>query len=153
MNNFITNFGEDTSLATRLKKLIPVCVDLKFLIGFFYFSGWREIYTNLQNNSQTSLKILVGLQVDKHLSKMVELDNIEDGLSNEEQFTHFVQSLGNAVNNAEMDNEEFYGQVEFFLDMLGQGRLIIKKTRHPNHAKLYLFVLNDEINKGLNIDY
>ncbi|MBT3750187.1 MAG: helicase [Bacteroidetes bacterium] len=151
MNNFITNFGEDTSLATRLKKLIPVCVDLKFLIGFFYFSGWREIYTNLQNNSQTSLKILVGLQVDKHLSKMVELDNIEDGLSNEEQFTHFVQSLGNAVNNAEMDNEEFYGQVEFFLDMLEQGRLIIKKTRHPNHAKLYLFVLNDEINKGLNI--
>jgi hypothetical protein len=152
MNNFITNAEADATLKGRLTKLISASTELKYLVGFFYFSGWQEIYTSLQKNTEATLKILVGLQVDKHLSNMVEIETNEENLSSDEQFTHFVQSLGKAINNSEMDNEEFYSQVEFFLNMLECGRLIIKKTRRPNHAKLYLFHINIKDRETFNLD-
>lgn len=54
---------------------------MKFLVGFFYFSGWQEIHKELQKNEDVKLKILVGLQVDKYLSGIVEVENKDDSLS------------------------------------------------------------------------
>ena len=143
--NFITNSKETVSLKERLQKLISASVELKFLVGFFYFSGWQEIYKSLQENTKLSLNILVGLQVDKYLSGIVEVENADDSLSREEHFTQFIKSLGHAINNAEMDNEEFYNQIEFFIKLLEEDRLIIKKTLNPNHAKIYIFKLQPNI--------
>jgi len=42
-NNFITNSAENATLKKRLEKLILAIKELKFLAGFFYFSGWQEI--------------------------------------------------------------------------------------------------------------
>ena len=72
-NNFITNSAENATLKKRLEKLILASQELKFLVGFFYFSGWQEIYKKLQDNPDVTLKILVGLQVDKYLSTIVEV--------------------------------------------------------------------------------
>ena len=144
LNNFITNSEKSISLKSRLKKLIGASDELKFLVGFFYFSGWREIYKTLQENEKVKLQILVGLQVDKYLSGIIELENKENDLSDEEHFTQFMKSLGYAINNAEMDNEEFYEQVDFFIKLLEEERLVIKKTLNPNHAKIYLFHLEEK---------
>ncbi len=152
MNNFITNTTEGITLKDRLQKLISASSELKFLVGFFYFSGWREIYTSLQKNDKTVLKILVGLQVDKYLSDIVEVENKDDSKSREEHFTQFIKSLGIAINNAEMDNEEFYNQIEFFIKLLEDDRLIIKKTLNPNHAKLYLFKVKENA-FGINAEF
>lgn len=138
-NNFITNSAENATLKKRLEKLITASQELKFLVGFFYFSGWQEIYKKLQDNPDVNLKILVGLQVDKYLSSIVEVGLQDDSLSQEEHFTQFMKSMGFAINNAEMDNEAFYNQIEFFIQLLDEGRLIIRKTLNPNHAKVYLF--------------
>lgn len=151
MNNFITNTKESITLKDRLQKLISASSELKFLVGFFYFSGWQEIYKELQKNDNVKLKILVGLQVDKYLSGIVEVENKDDSLSREEHFTQFIKSLGYAINNAEMDNEEFYNQVEFFIKLLEDERLIIKKTLNPNHAKVYLFKLDSQFQDLFNI--
>jgi hypothetical protein len=56
-----------------------------------------------------------------------------------------MKSLGYAINNAEMDNEEFYYQIAFFIKLLEDGRLTIKKTLNPNHAKVYIFRLDDKL--------
>jgi hypothetical protein len=53
-NNFITNSKESISLKQRLQKLISASSELKFLVGFFYFSGWQEIYKSLQENSNVT---------------------------------------------------------------------------------------------------
>jgi SNF2 family DNA or RNA helicase len=50
-----------------------------------------------------------------------------------------------------MDTEAFYTQLDFFIQMLQENRLIIKKTQNPNHAKLYLFRLNDESKDLFNL--
>ena len=143
--NFITNSPTNITLKTRLQELISGSYELKFLVGFFYFSSWQEIYKSLQDNNTIVLKILIGLQVDKYLSRIIEFENKDDSLSHEEHFSHFMKSLGYAVNNAEMDNEEFYNQIDFFIKLLDEDRLIIKKTQNPNHAKLYLFKVQPNV--------
>ncbi|MFR9165613.1 MAG: helicase-related protein [Dysgonomonas sp.] len=145
-NNFITNSEVTTTVKKRLEKLMTASTELKFLVGFFYFSGWQEIYRSLKENDKIILKVLVGLQVDSFMSGIVEYGVNEEAhvASNEEQFARFMKSLGKAINNSDMDNEEFYMQLDFFIHMLQENRLIIRKTLNPNHAKLYLFYLNDD---------
>jgi len=143
-NNFITNNKGQKTLKGRLNTLIGISEELKFLVGFFYFSGWKELFESLRKNDKLTLKLLVGLQVCQHLHKALEFADDEEQLSGDEQFQNFITSLGFALNNEEMDSEELYTQVEFFLQMIDGGRLIIKKTQNPNHAKLYLFRLNQE---------
>ncbi|MFY7665016.1 helicase-related protein [Flavobacterium sp.] len=143
-NNFITNNKTNKSLKGRLNTLIGISDELKFLVGFFYFSGWQELFENLKKNENLTLKLLVGLQVDQILNKIVEHGSQEEEQSQDDLFNQFMTSMGNAINNEEMDTEAFYNQVEFFLQMLNEKRLIIRKTENSNHAKLYLFRLNQE---------
>lgn len=143
-NNFITNNKTKKSLKGRLNTLIGISEELKFLVGFFYFSGWQELYQSLQKNETLKLKLLVGLEVCNHLNKVLEYGNGEEELSQDEHFNEFITSLGYALNNQEMDTEAFYNQVSFFIKMLEDERLIIRKTENPNHAKLYLFRLNED---------
>lgn len=61
-NNFITNNKQQKTLKSRLNTLISISDELKFLVGYFYFSGWSDIYLNLQKNPHQKLKLLVGLK-------------------------------------------------------------------------------------------
>ncbi|MCB5260087.1 MAG: hypothetical protein LHW48_06390, partial [Candidatus Cloacimonetes bacterium] len=63
MSNFITNTGS-AQLKKRLSILIKESQELKFLVGFFYFSGISELIESLKANADLTLKILVGLNVD-----------------------------------------------------------------------------------------
>jgi len=64
MKNFITNTGSK-NLKRRLIELIQKSDELKFLVGFFYFSGIRELYDGLKDNPDVNIKVLVGLNVDR----------------------------------------------------------------------------------------
>ncbi|RKY47561.1 MAG: hypothetical protein DRP91_07410, partial [Candidatus Neomarinimicrobiota bacterium] len=70
MGTFITNSGEK-SLKERLQTLIDNSEELKFLVGFFYFSGIRELCETPRTLYESGalkekhLKMLVGLNVDK----------------------------------------------------------------------------------------
>ena len=143
--NFITNNSGQKALKTRLNTLISISEELKFLVGFFYFSGWKEVYESLKTNKEVTLRLLVGLQVDKLLyDNLVEHGIQEERLSNDDRFNNFLESLRKALNTDDSDTEAFYNQVFFFLEMIEEGRLIIRKTKNPNHAKLYLFKLNQQ---------
>ena len=66
-NNFITNNKQQKTLKGRLNILISISDELKFLVCYFYFSGWLDIYLSLQKNPQQKIKLLVGLQVCNYL--------------------------------------------------------------------------------------
>ena len=146
-NAFITNAPTRT-LKKRLEQLIQHSQELKFLVGFFYFSGWRELYESLKNRNDLTIKLLVGLDVDRALDRVLEVAKEGDSLSNDELADRFFASLHYALNDEALDNQEFYEQVSYFLGLLENGRLQIKKTLAPNHAKLYFFKVKDEV-KGL----
>jgi len=146
-NAFITN-SKSRTLKKRLDELIQHSKELKFLVGYFYFSGWRELYESLKRQNDLTIKLLVGLDVDKSLNRVFEVSKDGDSLSNDELADRFFASLHIALNDENLDNQEFYEQVSYFLELLQNGRLQIKKTLEPNHAKLYLFKVKDEV-KGL----
>ncbi len=142
-NNFITNNRDQKNLKARINTLISISIELKFLVGFFYFSGWQEVFEALKSNPEAKVKLLVGLQVDKYLFKTIEFGDEQLGFSQDDHFNAFMTSMHNALNNDEMDTEAFFNQVTFFVEMVEAGRLEIRKTAEPNHAKLYIFKFNE----------
>src|SRR3990167_4866066 len=142
MKNFITNNSE-TNLKKRLIELIQKSDELKFLVGFFYFSGIRELYEGLKEKPDINIKVLVGLNVDKTNFGLLEFADKDTQLSDEERCYKFLQSVKKSLNSEDFDTQEFYRQVRYFIDLIGEGRLIIRKTYNPNHAKIYLFKLEE----------
>ena len=142
MSNFITN-NEQKDLKKRIIELCKKSDVLKFLVGFFYFSGIKELYNGLKANPDVLLKVLVGLKVDKinfNLIEIAETTNITD----EEKIYTFFESIKNSINTEVFDNKEFYEQVKFFINLIQSDKLIIRKTYKPNHSKLYIFKLEEE---------
>ena len=141
--NFITNAGQ-RSLRGRIHALIRHSRELKFLVGFFYFSGWKELYEALKGRDDLKLKILVGMDTDLHLDRVLEVADPSTGNSTQQELVgRFFVSLRTALQDKALDTQEFYEQVSFFLRLLEDGRLQIRKTLDPNHAKLYLFCLDE----------
>lgn len=142
MKNFITNSGA-ANLKKRLIELIKQSDELKFLVGFFYFSGIRELYEGLKENPDVALKVLVGLNVDKATFGLTEFGDNESHLSDEERTYRFFRSIERSLNSEDFDTEEFYRQVKYFIKLIQDGKLIIRKTYKPNHSKLYIFKLDE----------
>ena len=143
-NNFITN-ARQRSLKNRINTLIQHSQELKFLVGFFYFSGWSELYEALRARDDLTMKILVGLDTDIYMDRILEVaDPNADSSTQEELVGRFFASLRTALQDKEFDTQEFYEQVAFFLQLLENERLQIRKTFEPNHAKLYLFRLDKQ---------
>jgi len=141
---FITNTQTQT-LKKRLIELIEHSRELKFLVGFFYFSGWAEIYDCLKDRTDLEIKVLVGLEVDKKLFSILEYAQSQDNLTGDEKADSFFESLSIALNSEELDVEDFYRQVNCFANLIEKDKLIIRKTAEPNHAKLYIFKIKEHL--------
>ncbi len=141
IKNFITNNDTD-NLKKRLIDLMQKSDELKFLVGFFYFSGIRELYEGLKNNPKVNLKVLVGLNVDKTIFGLIEHGE-SDRLSDEEKISNFFDSIKKSINSEQFDTRDFYEQVKFFIKLIEEDRLLIRKTFEPNHSKLYIFKLEE----------
>lgn len=143
MNNFITN-GSKKQLKTRLLELLSKSDELKFLVGFFYFSGLKELYEGVNLNDKVSLKILVGLNVDKTIRGLFEYGDNDKKISDDERIRQFYESIKKSINTESFDNQAFYEQSKFFIQLIKNDRIILRKTYDPNHAKLYIFKLSEE---------
>ncbi|MBQ7188114.1 MAG: hypothetical protein IJR99_01725 [Kiritimatiellae bacterium] len=131
--------GEEASMSARLRDLIPVTETLSILSGYFYFNGIPPLMEPIAANEGLKLRILVGLDVDR---KGYELAHAGDGETAQERF---LNSLRNVARSKLFDQETCARYMETFLKMMGEGRLAIKKTPEPNHAKLYLFEMNEKV--------
>lgn len=141
MSNFITNSGE-SDLKSRLNVIIKESRELKFLVGFFYFSGIDEIFSSLESNPDVTLRILVGMNVDITNYGLFETAHLGDK-SAEEVTSEYFESLKQGMLDPKLDTPRFYRQVIYLLEMIKNGKLVIRKTHSPNHSKLYLFNLSE----------
>ncbi len=60
---FITN--QEKLLSDVVKNILPCSKTLYFLVGYFYFYGFEEIYKEVADKE---IKILVGLKIENDLS-------------------------------------------------------------------------------------
>ena len=135
---FITNVPSHT-LKKRLEELIQHSKELKFLVGFFYFSGWRELYESLKTRDDLTIKLLVGLDVDRSLESVFEVAKEGDSLSNDELADRFFASLHIALNDEALDNQKFYEQVSYFLELLKKGDCRSRKRLNPTMQNFICF--------------
>ncbi|MFZ5948550.1 MAG: helicase-related protein [Stygiobacter sp.] len=145
-NQFITN--QDKLLSEVFNNILPSSKALYFLVGYFYFSGFEEIYKNVIDKN---IKILVGLDVEKDLFNKVREYEIIDGinLSRGDVRKKFNESLIAIFNDTDFfDSISKQEAFRIFIDKIQNGTLEIRKTLHPNHSKLYLFENKDEFSQG-----
>ena len=124
-NNFITNAGS-RDLKDRIVELATRSLELRFLVGFFYFSGIRELYEGLKANPAVNIKVLVGLNVDSGNHGLIEYGQKRNQTNDEAAYDYFA-SLKTALNTEDFDNQEFYDQINYFIELVNSGRLVIRK--------------------------
>jgi superfamily II DNA or RNA helicase len=143
---FITN--QEKLLSDVINNILPSSRNLYFLVGYFYFSGFQEIYEKVADKN---LKILVGLEVEQDLTnKVKEFEILQEtnaprGLIR----NNYYKSLVQLFNDTDFfDSQEKQDAFKLFLRKIEDGTLEIKKTLHSNHAKLYIFENKEEFNQG-----
>ncbi len=138
----ITN--EHKLLSEVIENSLPRAKNLYFLVGYFYFSGFEELYTQLRDKE---LKILIGMSIEKDLSNHIkEYYVIRDAnQSRLEIKKEYYSSLVQVFNDTDyFDSAQRIEAFQLFLDKLHDGSLQIKKTVMPSHAKMYLFEHKEE---------
>lgn len=142
---FITNAQGQPVLKNRINQLATKAEELKFLVGFFYFSGIHELYQGLVENDHVILKILVGLNTEKINNQLVEYALNEPNATANQITERLFQNIKVTLNGEDFDTQDFYERVGLFIRMIRENRLLIRKTRQPNHAKLYISIDIDNV--------
>ncbi|GMO52240.1 MAG: helicase-related protein [Termitinemataceae bacterium] len=146
MSNFITN--QERFLSKIINSILPNSENASFLVGYFYFSGFAEIYKGLENKH---LRVLVGLEIEVDMLnhvREVDYHAAKEGSRGELKAT-FYESLKTVFNETDyFDNDKKQEAFRLFYGKIKDGTLEIRKTRESNHAKMYLFQSKAEFDNG-----
>lgn len=151
----ITNEGTNT-LSSNLKSILPNCDRIDALVGYFYFSGFKDLHNELKDKQ---IRILVGMDIDNKILEKVStlkelnLDNhvVETKISSRSGVKDdYIENFSKIFNDTDyFDNEESQKAFEIFLDKIKDGSLEIKKTAEANHSKFY--ILHEKTDQGIVI--
>lgn len=153
-SKFLTNTSEETSLSNRVKALTKSSSNLDFLVGYFFFSGFCEICEQIKDKP---LRILIGMDAELDVNNcIVEFTtNLSQNKKLESKLTiknKYFENLKKIINKADLlDSSDFEKSYHIFLEKLEKGTLEVRKTKDPNHAKMYLFSIpKDATTSGLD---
>ena len=122
-----------------INNIMPSAKYLYFRTGYFFFSGYKEIYKNLKDKH---VKILVGKDIERAVTGIVSELNYPN-LSNKSKTkirNDYYQSLVNTFRDVnEVDNRETVEAYDVFIKKILNGTLEIRKTLEPDHSKVYVF--------------
>jgi len=140
----ITNTGDNT-LSSSLKSILPNCNKVDALVGYFYFSGFRDLHNELKDKE---IRILVGMDIDKKIiEKVSTLKDLNFDahttdtriISRSGAKDDYVENFSRIFNDTDLfDNNESQDAFEIFLNKIKDGSLQIKKTAQANHSKFYI---------------
>ncbi len=150
----ITNENEN-NLSSALKNILPSSNKLDALVGYFYFSGFQEIYKELQDKN---IRILVGMEIDKNiLSKIssVDIKNLDNYLTPQTTSSkitskeNYYNEFSTVFNKTDLfDNDESLKAFDIFIEKIKDGSLEIRKTATNQHGKFYIFHYKEEFSQG-----
>lgn len=147
-SKFLTNTSKETMLSDRVQELTKKSSKLDFLVGYFFFSGFCEVYKDLKDKP---LRILVGMDAEVDLNNCIveyttNLGNKKNPDSKLTIKNKYFDNLRKIINKADvLDSAEFENSYHVFLEKLENGTLEVRKTKDPNHAKMYLFYLPSDV--------
>ena len=145
---FITN-EKNQSLANRFRTLIKDTQFFDVLVGYFYTSGFYEIYKSLERTEKIRILVGINTNVSNLTTPTLNEDSINPPQQPSLQFSHsetneqFSEEVTNEMENSP-DNKEVEEGVHIFLEWLKSGKLEIKAYPSANiHAKLYVMTFSE----------
>ena len=104
----------------------------------------------MYNIADKKIKILVGLDIEKSLSDKVKefeiIQEVAGQISGKKIRKDLFKSWITLWNDTSyFDSAERQEAFRLFLEKIKDGTLEIRKTKKPNHAKLYLFENKKEL--------
>lgn len=152
----ITNIGTNT-LSSNLKMILPNCDKIDALVGYFYFSGFKDLHNELKDKQ---IRILVGMDIDKKIIDKVSVLkdlNFDTHVVNTQISSRsgakadYIDNFSHIFNDTDyFDNEDSKIAFEIFLDKIKDGSLQIKKTNEANHSKFYILHNKPEFSENGN---
>ncbi|MBU2564244.1 helicase [Patescibacteria group bacterium] len=136
---FIIN-EKDSNLLERFKVLIKDTGFFDVMVGYFYTSGFYEIYKSLEKTEK--IRILIGISTNKETVDLIQQNDREKQqsfrFSNAETKEQFSEAIINEIRESK-DNRQVEEGISKFLEWLKSGKLEIKAYPAANiHAKLYI---------------
>ncbi len=144
--SFITN-QNNRFLSEIINGILPKCNNSCFLVGYFYFSGFVELYEQLRNKD---LRVLVGLDIERDMINRIREVDYHSTLNNTraEIRQNYYDSLVELFNETDyFDSQQQENAFKVFYEKIKDGSLQIRKTKEPNHAKMYLFENKEELSE------
>jgi len=131
----------------RLNELVSRTEKLDILVGYFYISGFYQIYRSLEEVEK--VRILIGLNTEIQVADAVQgnlkiqfesAKKIKDSISKK-----YIDEVAIAEDDADVEEGMFK-----FIEWLRSGKLEIKiYDKAPLHAKLYIFTFDkNQIDPG-----
>jgi len=137
---FITN-EEGNKLKNRFNNLIKDSKEFLSLSGYFYLSGFHQIYKSLEHVDK--IKILVGIGTDKKTLDQIEKSKNEILFSDPNIKEKSEELILNELENID-DNKDVEISIKKFIEWIKNGKLEIKAYPSQKiHAKLYIFTFRD----------
>lgn len=131
-----------------INDVMPFSKDLYFRTGYFFFSGYKEIYKNLKDKN---IKILVGMDIQRGLGGVINELNYANLAHKPKSVirNEYYESLVRVFNDInEVDNNETAEAYEIFKQKILDGSLEIRKSLEPDHSKIYVFENSPEHNQN-----
>ena len=140
ISEFITNKDGNT-LSGRLNELVSKTENLDILVGYFYISGFYQLYKNLEEVDK--IRILIGLNTEAQVVDAVQ-GNLEIPFESAKKVKDSIsKKYIDEVAAADDDVNVEEGMLKF-VEWLQSGKLQIKiYDKAPLHAKLYIFTFNE----------
>lgn len=149
--HFLFNDGE-SSLSSEIVRILPnKAKSMDFLVGYFYFSGLKEIYEHIEGKP---MRILVGMEMEHDLlQRTTEFDFFakNSNSSRQESKNKFYASLVELFNKSDYFESDSEAEAfRIYYQKIKEGTLEIRKTKDPCHAKMYIFSYKDELTEEGN---
>ncbi|MDR0926953.1 MAG: phospholipase D-like domain-containing protein [Ignavibacteria bacterium] len=133
-SKFVTNKEGKNTLKKRISNIMDSTESVDILVGFFYFSGFSELYNGLKDKK---VRILVGKDIEKEIT------------NRDKYYKKLVDTFNS---NPSYDNKNSVDAFNVYRQKLENGTLEVRMTSEPNHAKLYIFnYLEEKNNNGEDI--
>ena len=124
------------------------------LVGFFWFSGLKVFEDALRANPGVRMRVLVGMAGEVFRGQVVEVAPETEGKDDSTVAAEAYDRLEAALRSGALERQSKVARQNaarqaFFAGLLAAGRIEVRQTRRPNHAKVWLFHTAPEHAAGL----
>jgi superfamily II DNA or RNA helicase len=140
MGSLITDTNK--SVNQIQKKILPSCDELLVQVGYFYFSGFEEIYEDLKN---IKMKVIIGIDYDGKLGNAANPIGAVSAIKD-----NYFNYLSQDINSTSiLDQKVHQDALNLFVTKIKNGSLEIRCNPEKNdHSKFFIFKFSDK--KNLN---